>query len=78
MTAQRFTPKRACGRLATAILCASLSLPTFAASIDEARIAIRTKQYDKAQQQLTALARAGDVEAQVMLASLYNNGVGIV
>lgn len=48
-----------------------------AATLEDARLSIRTKQYTTAQKQLTELARAGDLDAQYMLASLYRNGTGI-
>ncbi len=63
--------------LATAIGLGAVSEMAFAVTLDEARLSIRTKQYDTAQKQLTELAQAGNIEAQYALASLYRNGIGI-
>ena len=45
--------------------------------LDQAKTAIRTRQYKLAHQLLLDLAHAEDIEAQYLLASLYSSGKGI-
>ncbi len=47
------------------------------ASLEEAKRALRTRQYAQAEQLLKPLATAGDLEAQYLLASLYSTNQGV-
>ncbi|HEY7773511.1 MAG TPA: tetratricopeptide repeat protein, partial [Marinagarivorans sp.] len=55
----------------------TLSSASFALTLQDARLSIRTKQYKTAEQQLIELAKAGDSDAQYLLGSLYNSGQGV-
>ena len=57
-------------------LLLGLSAIIEAASLDEARLAIRTRQYELAHQLLIEPAEEGDTQAQYLLASLYRDGKG--
>ena len=58
------------------ILCVTFVFCADAATLSEAKIAIRTQNFDKAVSILKPLARKGDKEAQYQLAVMYRNGQG--
>jgi TPR repeat protein len=61
------------------LLCITLLLAfsAQAATLDDAKLAIRTQDYARAVTILKPLARKGDKQAQYQLAVLYKNGLGI-
>ena len=66
--------------LCSVILIAVLSLSAlsvFADNLDEAKYALRIKDYDKAVELLRSLANESDADGQYQLASLYRSGLGV-
>ena len=61
-----------------AIVCITLLLAftAEAATLDDAKLAIRTQDFVKAASILKTLARKGDKQAQYQMAVLYRNGQG--
>ena len=58
-------------------LSCTMASTTLALTLEDARLSIRTKQFDTAEHQLIELAKTGDSEAQYLLGSLYNSGQGV-
>ncbi|MBV1930197.1 MAG: ankyrin repeat domain-containing protein [Porticoccaceae bacterium] len=61
---------------AIGFLLFSLTICCNAAQLEDAKVAIRTRQYEQAHEILAGLAKSGDSEAQYLLASLYSAGIG--
>ena len=61
------------------IICITLVLSpvTQAATLSEAKLAIRSQDFDQAVRVLMPLAKQGDREAQYHLAVMYRNGQGV-
>ena len=63
--------------LSVFLLCTALVSAVNAATLSDAKMAIRSQQFSTAAGILKPLAKAGDKKAQYQLAVLYRNGQGV-
>ena len=63
--------------LTGALVCALLAMPTYAASMKQAKKALAANDIDTALNELQPLARSGNADANNMLGQLYMDGTGV-
>ena len=64
------------GLLVAVVVAVSLAVPAWSATLEQARMAVRTRDFAKAFRLSLELAKRGDAEAQYTVATLYRAGLG--